>query len=481
MRSTTMGTSLLSLSIVFAFVSVLFNNISFAVLSVAFVASYIYAYLKFIHELERTNLQIDRKILDDIAFADQAISVSVEVLNKDPMAVRGTFEDVIPGDCILADGTNMASMTLPPRSILRLSYSIIPQKREAHRIVGMKIDRTDAYGLLTEEQMIEQGSDLNVHTQKGALDAARKMAGREHLEFAGVGRNPAIVLREFEFDGIREYVPGDRARDIHWKLLPKLGKLMTKTYKKEGAVHTTVFVDCGRSMRLKAARIAKIDHALDLSMQLSNVLLSSFHPVGVATFDEMKVIGKASPSLGKHQFDRIVKLLRDVPGTIDGSGPLTSAKDDGALPERARRMGLRQAESKTGILSALDKLSSGGSKKKLGVGLEGGIKSILARSRGQEQLFIVITDLISSRNAVIAGANICQNAGHKMLVIHTYDDWYREPSAELDMPVLEQLYDNLSSSVKTEAALRGLGSSYIRIGPADTAPRIVRAIRRGRA
>jgi uncharacterized protein (DUF58 family) len=476
-----MGTSLLSLSIVFAFVSVLFSNISFAVLSVAFVASYIYAYLKFIHELERTNLQIERKILDDIAFAGQAISVSVEVLNKDPMAVRGTFEDILPDDCILADGMNRTTMTLPPRTILKLNYSIVPQKRGAHRMTGMKIDRTDAYGLLTEEQVIEQGSDLNVHTQKGALDAARKMAGREHLEFAGVGRNPAIVLREFEFDGIREYVPGDRARDIHWKLFPKLGKLMTKIYKKEGAVHTTVFVDCGRSMRLKAARIAKIDHALDLSMQLSNVLLSSFHPVGVATFDEMRVIGKVLPSLGKHQFDRIVKLLRDVPSTIDDAGPPSITNEAAAIPGKTKLIELGPTDGKTGMLSALDRLSSGTAKKKLGVGLEGGIKSILARSRGQEQLFIVITDLISSRNAVVAGASICQNAGHKMLVIHTYDDWYRNPSKELDMPVLEQLYDNLNASVKTEAALRGLGGSYIRIGPADTAPRIVRAIRRGRA
>jgi len=475
-----LGTLLLSMSIVFAFVSVLFNNISFAVLSIAFVASYIYAYLKFIHELEHTNLQIDRKILDDIAFAGQAVSVTVEVLNKDPMAVRGTFEDVMPDDCILADGMNKTSMTLPPRSILRLSYSFIPQKRGAHRIQGMRIDRTDAYGLLTEEQMIEQGSDLNVHTQKGALDAARKMAGKEHLEFAGVGRNPAIVLREFEFDGIRDYSPGDRARDIHWKLLPKVGKLMTKTYRKEGAVHTTVFVDCGRSMRLKAAKIAKIDHALDLSMQLSNVLLSSFHPVGVATFDEMRVIGKIPPALGRHQFDKIVKLLRGVPSTIDDSGPPPVAREGESAPGRLKPVGRSQSESKTGILSALDRLSSGSSRRRLGIGLEGGIKTILARSRGQEQLFIVITDLVSSRNAVVAGASICQNAGHKMLVIHTYDDWYREPSKVLDMPVIEGLYDNLNESIKTEAGLRGLGVSYIRIGPADTAPRIVRAIRRGK-
>ncbi len=475
-----MGTSLLSVSIVFAFVSVLFSNVSYAVLSIAFAASYIYAYLKFVYELERTDLKIDRKVLDEMAFAGQPIGVVVEVLNKDPMAIRGTFQDLIPEDCVLADGTNKTSMTLPPRSILRLSYTMIPQKRGAHKILGMRIDRTDAYGLFNEEQLIEQGSDLSVHTEKGSFDAARKMAGREHLEFSGMGRNPAIVLREFEFDGIREYVPGDRARDIHWKLLPKLGKLMTKTYRKEGAVHTTIFVDCGSSMRLKSAKVGKIDHALDLSMQLSNVLLSSFHPAGVATFDEMSVMTKVSPALGRHQFEKIVKVLRNVPSTIEDSGSPPISKPPRAATPRSRIAAFRSTEDGKKLQSALEKLSPKSTKARLGIGLEGGIKEILAKSRGQEQLFIVISDLISSRNAVMAGAAICQSTGNRMLVIHTYDDWYRKPSEFLDMPEMERLYGDLSDSVKTEAALRGFGGSYIRIGPADSASRIVRAIRRGK-
>ena len=68
-----------------------------------------------------------------------------------------------------------------------------------------------------------------------------------------------------------------------------------------------------------------------------------------------------------------------------------------------------------------------------------------------------------------------------MLVINTYDDWYRKTSEEPDMPEIERLYADLSGSLKTEAILRGLGASYIRIGPADSTARIVRAIRRGEA
>jgi len=481
LRSTTLGTALLSVSIVFAFVSVLFSNISFSVAAIALVAAQIYSYRKFVNDIETTDLKIERKVLDQMMFSMEPTSIAVEVLNRSSEPVRGTFEDIIPEDCVLSSGSNKTSMILPERSILRLSYSITPQKRGTYNIPGMKIERTDSHGLFVEEQVIQQDSHLSVHTEKRAIDIARKMAGREHLEFSGVGKNPAIVLREFEFDGIREYQPGDRARDIHWKLLSKLNRLMTKTYRKEGAVHTTIFLDCGRSMRLQSSKVAKLNHGVDISMQLSNVLINSFHPAGVATFDEMRILNKIRPSVSRHQFDRIVKLLMDVPGTIEDANPSQTKKEETLerKPKAAAITSLPEGGRKE-FLSSLAELSTSKVPKRLGIGLEGGIKEILAKNMGQEQLFIIISDLISSRNAVLAGARICKTTGNKMLIIHTYDDWYRESGQMTDAQGIETLYDNISGSIKLEAAFRGYGASYIRIGPADTTSGIVRAIRRGR-
>ncbi|HEX7391479.1 MAG TPA: DUF58 domain-containing protein [Thermoplasmata archaeon] len=442
---------------------------------------YVYAHRVFLAELETTDVQMDRVILDDLAFAGEPVSVKVEVLNRNPSAIHGTFEDVLPTDSLLADGTNKSSLPIPPRSILRLSYSLIPSRRGTAVIPGMKMSRTDTFGMLTESQFVDRASSINVHTQRDSVNTARKMAGKEHLEFSGTGRNPAIVLRELEFDGIREYIPGDRARDIHWKLLPKLNKLMTKTYRKEGSVHTTVFVDCGRSMRLKTYKIAKIDHALDLSIQLSNVLLSGFNPAGAAAFDEVSMIDKVPPALGRRQFEKIVKMLRKVPGAIRADSSNIPAA---ASAPTADAPGKRASTSKTNgegkFLSVVDRFQADSRRKMLGMGLEGGIKEILAKSRGQEQLFIVISDLISSRDAVLSGAGLCQSTGNRILVIHTYDDWYRQATGDPDAAEAERLYGDLTESLKLEGRLRGLGATYIRIGPADSASRIARAIRRGK-
>jgi uncharacterized protein (DUF58 family) len=474
LQSTPLGTVVIATAIAFGLVSILFSNISWAVVSVTLMAAYVYAHRVFVSELEGTDLQLERTVLGDLAFAEEPIAVRVELLNKHASTIKGTFEDVLPEDATLADGSNKSSTPIPPRSILRLSYSIIPQRRGTTVIPGMRMSRIDSFGMLTEEQYVERPSEINVHTQKESLNRARRMAGREHLEFSGTGRNPAIVLRELEFDGIRDYVPGDRVRDVHWKLLPKLGKLMTKTYRKEGSIHTTVFIDCGRSMRLKSGRLAKIDHAIDLSIQLSNVLISSYNPAGVAAFDEVRMIDRITPSLGKRQFEEIVSSLRNVPGAMEAPADTTKA----TASERTHiAIDSRQGSE---FLSKVDRFHTDPKRRPMGIGLEGGMKEILARSKGQEQLFIIITDLISSRDAVLAGAKLCHDTGNRMLVINTYDEWYRQPFHDLSVEEADRLYEGLRGSLTVEGRLRGLGAGFIRIGPADSASGIVRAIRRGK-
>jgi len=470
---------LMAASIAFALAGFLTLNLSWIFLAVAIAGVFVYARGRFVQEIEETDLDIRRSVLDDLTFTDEPTGVSVEVLNKDPVAVRGVFEDILPQDCEILAGSNKTDTVLPSRSLLDLSYTIAPRTRGDHIIPGLRIDRVDVFGLQEEIQVIEKGTMLRAHTRKETLDTARKMVGKEHLEFSGMARNPSIVLRELEFDGIRDYIPGDRARDIHWKLLPKLGKLMTKTYKKEGSLQTMVFVDCGRSMRIETDSIAKIDHALDLSMQLSNVLLISYHPAGVATFDELKVLDKISPALGRHQFEKIVHILRNVPKAVK----VSEVKEG---PEKPARKSVEDAPlggpvQRTEFMTTLEKMARGGSKLSLGMGLEGAFKEVLAKSKGQQLLFIVVSDLISSRDAVLTGAKICQSAGSRLLVIHTYDGWYQKGERVLDMNLMEGLYSDLADSLRIEAALRGLGSMYIRIGPADTTAGIVRAIRRGKA
>jgi len=210
-------------------------------------------------------------------------------------------------------------------------------------------------------------------------------------------------------------------------------------------------------------------------MQISNVLLSNMHPSGIALFDEVDILGETTPALGRRQFERIVTALRKAPGAIDGESVRTDSTNQakmnnhggagskefiGAMESIARRRGL-----------------SGSSR----LGLEGEILRISAMKRSQQKLFVVMTDLTSCREAVIAGSKLCRRTNNKMLVINMYNDWYNPAHDGDEISRYERMYETLDESMAIEKVLRRQGVSFLRVGPADTAPRIVRTIRRGLA
>lgn len=470
MRVSVFGNLVLVFCIASAFASIIFVNVSWAFVAVAVASVFVYARMRFINELDNTSLEVERTVLDKMVFAGEPASVKVQVVNRNPEPIFGTIEDLIPEDAEVASGSNRVTTALKPRTIETFTYSLRLPRRGPNLFKGLKIQRSDPFGLFEEDQVFGEGSSINAHAKKESFDTARRMAGREHFEYSGVSRAPAAILREQEFDGIRDYVPGDRARDIYWKGFSKNQRLMTKTYTKEGSLRTTIFLDCARSMRLADGGVSKLDHAVELSMQLSSVLISSYHPTGIAMFDEMSVISKESPALGRHQFQVIVHALRSAPPAIRSSGETAPIS---AAPVPAKPMPREPRES-GGFLSAVTKIRGGKD-----IGLEGTIRQLIAAGRNQQQLFVVISDLGSSRIAVLNAAKLAQHSKNRMLVIHTYDDWYMAAGSGLDAAKLERLYLNMAGFMRLEVGFRAAGASYMRVGPADTASRIVRNIRRG--
>ena len=475
METSPVGTGVLIVCVAFALAGFLTMDLTWVVLCAAMVTVFVYARSRFVWELSRSNLKVSHRLLDEMAFAGEPESVAIEVVNGDPATVHATLEAVLPEGSTLGSGRNRVVATIPPKSMTSFTFSFIPEKRGVHMLGAVKVERTDPFGLFTYTETVGDSRPLSVHTRRDAFDAARKTAGREHFEYAGMSRTPAVVLREFEFDGLREHVPGDRSRDVHWKSFAKTGRLMTKTYKKEGTLKTMIMVDCSRSMRLADGGMAKVDHAVDLTLQLSNVLLSSYHPAGVALYDELTVSNEIEPALGRHQFERIIRSLRNMPDAVrtedKAAADISVAKPATATPKA------NGSEAADAFLQAVKAMKP--ARKKGSMGIEETVQHTIAHSRGQELLFIVVSDLLSSRDAVITCAKICRRTGNRLLVIQTYTDWYAAPRNPLDSAEGERLYGRIGEGVKDEAMLRSAGASFLRIGPADTTARIVRAVRRG--
>ncbi|MBU1158517.1 MAG: DUF58 domain-containing protein [Candidatus Thermoplasmatota archaeon] len=483
MQTQASGIVLFVSAAVFALAGILFPSLPFALMCPVLLGVLIYARSKFMGEVQETELIVNRSTHDEVPFAGQPIALSVEILNAGPAPIRCVLEDVIPEDCEVAAGSNRYSGLIPARSQTTISYTLVPHKRKVYTFEGLRLEMRDEYGLFSHTSSVEDGTKIAVHTSKRSLQAARRIAGREHLEHSGKSRHLAAVMHDLEFDRLRDYLPGDRPRDIDWKLLSRLDKLFTKVYTKEGAIQTMIFVDCSRSMRTAGSGITKLDHSVDLCLQLSRVLLSSHHAAGVALIDEVTVIDQLRPSLIRHQFERIIQMLRNAPSTVPGNvhesidtQPMADAPD--GLTANGNTEEAAQMEK---FLSAVRDIGVRTSKRSKGVGLDEVIWKLLTGAKDQKQMIIVISDLISSRDAVLASAKLCQKKGSQMLVLHIYDDWYERSETPLEVGEAERMYGNLLNYLDVEVKLRKMGASYVKVGPADATASIVRTIRWGKA
>ena len=477
MRASPLGKVLLSFSACFALAAILFNSVSWMFVTIVLVSLFVYGRLRLVTQIEELDVDVKREVLEGMIYAKEKATIKVEILNKGFVAIKGELEDLLPPELTMAGEENPLEVEIAPRTIFRFTYSVISEKRGEFIIRGIRLRLTDDLGLNQDTIDIDCKSVVNAHTERESLETARRLAQREHLRFLRPMRNPVIALKELEFDGIREYMPGDKARDILWRALPKLGELLTKIYRKEGTLRAFIMLDCSRSMRLSANGTSMIDHGIDLALQISRVLLSSLQPTGVMLFDEVSIIDEALPETGRHQFERIISVLKKAPATIDMSaGPTEEARQ--AMPKAPKGTPEKEEEQSKGFIEALGELARRGATPHRGIGLENRIKQQVAKNTGSKLLFIIISDLISSRGSALSTARICQKTGNVMIMIHTYADWYSGISAELDKEEAEGLYENLRGSIAIEATLERMGAHYLRVGPADTTARIVKTIRR---
>ncbi|MEE3467343.1 MAG: DUF58 domain-containing protein [Eubacterium sp.] len=140
----------------------------------------------------------------------------------------------------------MASLPLPARGLrrgagasesdLRLPFSVI--KLGTYRFVLCEIAVQDLFGLVRFEIPVEDEADLVVlpAAQRGKLpDAETIAAGMTEVEESNRRGNDFSEVTD-----VREYIAGDRIRDIHWKLSARQEEWMVKIRTQMAGMELTV-------------------------------------------------------------------------------------------------------------------------------------------------------------------------------------------------------------------------------------------------
>ncbi|HXM57077.1 MAG TPA: DUF58 domain-containing protein [Candidatus Dormibacteraeota bacterium] len=130
----------------------------------------------------------------------------------------------------------------------------------------------------------------------------RALPGQRRARPPGAATAPA---------GLRDYLPGDDVRRIHWKATARRDHPITAELEAERGQQVVLALDCGRLMTAPAGHLAKLDHAVNAALLLAWVAQSQGDRVGLLTFDE-RVNAFLAPRRGLRQVTRINEILHRV-------------------------------------------------------------------------------------------------------------------------------------------------------------------------
>lgn len=188
--------------------------------------------------LAGTDLAVRRAVRPRRVEVGDLFTVSLQVHNgrstpRLPLVVSDTL-----------DGRRVAALTLPQRRrdpACTAEYAITATHRGLTTFGPITIRSSDPLAFASVELTVDDRVDVIVLPQihhlslRGALAADDPTGGLRH-------RRQIATVSE-EFDTLREYVPGDDVRRVHWASTARLGRPMVRTHQQPSQRRTTVVLD----------------------------------------------------------------------------------------------------------------------------------------------------------------------------------------------------------------------------------------------
>jgi hypothetical protein len=181
----------------------------------------------------------------DLSLTHERVVAGDDVAGE--LVVRNrTRRSVLPGRIDLPVGGGLVEFGVP---LLRAGAAVarpieIPGlARGVVRVGPVSTVRTDPVGLFRREHEFDDTHDVIVHPRTVVLPSTSAGLVRD-LEGSPTRR---LVDADMSFHAIREYVPGDSRRHIHWRSTARTGKLMVRQYEESRRSHMAVVLAGARS------------------------------------------------------------------------------------------------------------------------------------------------------------------------------------------------------------------------------------------
>ena len=207
----------------------------------------------------------------------------------------------LPAVAELPVGEALREITVPllgPHHATELPVTVAASKRGVIQVGPLTVARRDPLGLLRREMTWRDKHLIHVHPKTALLPANSAGLVRD-LEGQPSRR---LTESDLSFHAVRDYMPGDAVRNIHWKSTAKTGSLMVRQFEESQTARVAVLFDARRE-----------EYASDDEFELGVSVAASLSVQAVREGRERFVVSAWAPGRVRPSVDGLEELPSRTP------------------------------------------------------------------------------------------------------------------------------------------------------------------------
>jgi uncharacterized protein (DUF58 family) len=209
--------------------------------------------------------------------------IKLEIISEAGRDLYFEVIDEIPVQFQLRDF--FVEFRLKPGEHKTIEYTLRPVVRGEYKFNHVNVYIHSVLRLVQRRLVFEQKTELPVYP---SIIQMKNMALQV---FSGITRQSGIrrlrrLGHSYEFEQIKNYVSGDDYRSVNWKATSRRRELMVNHYVDEKSQQIYSVIDKSRSMMLPFNGLSLMDHAINTTLALSNVILKKDDKAGLITLSD---------------------------------------------------------------------------------------------------------------------------------------------------------------------------------------------------
>ena len=237
-------------------------------------------------------------------FEGEGATVTVAVSARSPLPLIEVLAPV-PSGAALVSGKNRAVLTLGAGETATFHYELSFTARGVHGLAPIAARVTDGARVLGWERRHAASTLVRVYPKVSPL---RSLPRPAHTQ-TSIGDYVSPALGEgIEPGDIREFAPGDRIKQVHWRASLRRGRLYVTQRQRERNADVVLMLDT--LAEVGAAPFTTLDASVRATAALATAYLARKDRVGLITYGGL--LNWVKPASGRAQYERLADTLLRV-------------------------------------------------------------------------------------------------------------------------------------------------------------------------